>query len=164
MSVPKQRQEDPKGMVSGVMGALLLGTPFVKFMEPFGTQECPKVCCGKVQTEGEGRIWGSPQSNEFPLCGGAPSCLGHSGGRMAEPDTPALAANAVPWVWLEGCRQGRVCSMVKWSVESQTGQVASGHPPPALGSGTPFQGRLFKHPDCSREIQGICCFSAYLGA
>lgn len=48
MSVPKQRQEDPKRMVSRAMAALLLGTPFVKFMEPFGTQE--------VQTEGEGRI------------------------------------------------------------------------------------------------------------
>lgn len=91
MSVPKQRQEDPKRMASRAMAALLLGTPFVKFMEPFGTQE--------VQTEGEGRIWGSPQSNELPLCGDAPTRLGHSlGARMAEPDTPSLAANAGPWV------------------------------------------------------------------
>lgn len=86
-------------MVSRVMGALLLGAPFVKFLEPFGTLEPPKMCCCKVQTKGEGRIWGSPQSNELPLCGAAPTCLGHSlGSRKAEPDTPSPAANAVPLV------------------------------------------------------------------
>lgn len=80
-------------MVSRVMAAVLLGAPFVKFMEPFGTQ----MCCCKVQTRGEGRIWGSPQSNELPLGWGAPTCLGHSlGSRMAEPDTPSPAANAIP--------------------------------------------------------------------
>lgn len=41
--------------------------------------------------------------------GGAPTCLGHSlGSRVAEPDTPSPAANAIPLgligrVLLEGC-------------------------------------------------------------
>lgn len=32
-----------QGMVSRVMAALLLGAPFVKFMEPFRTRECQIV-------------------------------------------------------------------------------------------------------------------------